>query len=104
MILVIIKLVIKYKDNKKELITKIIIAILPIIILQGSLTVTRLVNYKVYGVYTYNEINDGYFGKVLQTIYSVKQEKDIKYVTASREKINKLYEVSPILNSIKEHL
>ena len=104
MILIIINLVIKYKDNKKELIAKVIVAILPIIILQGSLIATRLVNYKSYGVYTYNEINDGYFGKVLQTIYSVKQEKDIKYVTASREKINKLYEVSPTLNSIKEHL
>ena len=55
--------------------------------------------------YLYNEINDGYFGKVIKTIYSVKTDEDIKYVTATRKKkMNLLYENSETLNSIKDEM
>lgn len=100
-LIIFINIIIKYRKNAGELIKRIIIVLLPIIILQGMLSLTRFINYKIYGVYTYNEINDGYFGKVLQTMYSVKTDEDIQYVTVTRDKIKKLYEVSPTLNSIK---
>lgn len=108
-----VSVVIQYlKNNKKELkkinwsefISKSIVVILPIIILFTSLHITRAINYKKYGVYVYNEINDGYFGKVIKIIYSIKTDEDIQYVTATRNKINILYESSETLNSIKPEL
>lgn len=76
----------KMKVHLKSFIAKLIICILPIIILFMSLNIIRFINYNKYGVYEYNEINDGYFGKVIKTIYSVKTDEDIKYVTATRKK------------------
>ncbi len=64
----------------------------------------KIYKSKNYGVFVYNEINDGYFGKVIKTIYSVKTDEDIKYVTATRKKMNLLYENSETLNSIKDEM
>lgn len=95
----------KKKNLKtKSLLYKTLAVATPIIILIVSLNITRTINYLNYGVYGYNEINDGYFGKVIKTIYSVKTDEDIQYVTATRKKINLLYEHSETLNSIKPEL
>lgn len=106
-LLTLILIVIKSKKqqmNWKELGSRVVVTILPIIILFCSLHAVRFVNYMNYGVYVYNEINDGYFGKVIKTIYSVKTDENIEYVTATRQKINLLYENSETLNSIKAEL
>lgn len=102
-LIIVINTIIKFKSNKGELVKRLIIAILPIVILEGMLNITRFINYKYYGVYTYNELNDGYFGKVLQTMYSIKNDENIEKVTVTRNKVNKLYEVSETLNSIKPY-
>lgn len=94
----------KEKESLKMMTAKLVITILPMIILIGTLHVVRFINYKYYGVYQYNEINDGYFGKVIQSIYSIKTDEDIQYVSATRNKIKIAYEVSPTLNSVKEQL
>ncbi len=107
-IITLINVIIEYIKNKekncKVLTKKIICAILPMVILILSLHAIRMANYSKYGVYEYNEINDGYFGKVIKLIYSVKTDENIKYVTATRKKINMLYEYSETLNSIKSQL
>lgn len=97
----------KKKEKKidwKNFTKKGIVTILPIFILMGSLHIVRTINYFTYGVYEYNEINDGYFGKVIKIIYSVETDEDIQYVTATRKKLNMLYEYSETLNSIKPQL
>ena len=106
-VLTIVLIIIKAKKEKiniKEIGAKVFIAILPLIILVVSLNTIRFINQKNYGVFVYNEINDGYFGKVIKTIYSVKTDEDIKYVTATRKKMNLLYENSETLNSIKDEM
>lgn len=106
-LLTLILIVLKNKEKHiewKKLLPKILVTILPMIILITSLNIVRTINYAQYGVYVYNEINDGYFGKVIKIIYSVKTDEDIQYVTATRNKINKLYEHSETLNSIKPQL
>lgn len=106
-VLTIVLIIIKAKKEKiniKEIGAKVFIAILPLIILVVSLNTIRFINQKNYGVFVYNEINDGYFGKVIKTIYSVKTDEDIKYVTATRKKMNLLYENSKTLNSIKDEM
>ena len=108
LILTIVLILIKYFKEKNiklnKLLIKTIVVITPMIILVLSLNVVRLLNYNKYGVFIYNEINDGYFGKVIKTIYSVKTDEDIQYVTVTRNKINMLYNYSETLNSIKPEL
>ena len=93
----------KIKINK-DLTYKVVVAILPIIILFISLNTVKLINKHYYGVSIYNEISDGYFGKVIKIMYSVKTDENIEYVTVTRNKLNKLYECSETLNSMKEEL
>lgn len=92
------------KTNIKSLSLKIFVVMLPIILLLCSNITLRVINNMYYGVATYNEINDGNFGKVIQSMYSIKTDEDIKYVTVTRKKLNKIYEASPTLNTIKENL
>ena len=105
--LTLILLIIRKKNKQicmKELCSKCIVTILPVFILFCSLHTIRFINYINYGIYVYNEINDGYFGKVIKTIYSIKTDEDIQYVTATRNKIKLLYENSETLNSVKDEL
>ncbi len=108
MIIVLGTLVYSVLKNKKhitkELVAKMVVTVLPLIILVISLHTVRCINQQVYGVYVYNEINDGYFGKVIKAIYSVKTEEDIQYVTATREKLHRIYPYSETLNSIQPQL
>lgn len=108
-VLLIISILLKNRKDKKiqwnqNVITKLIVAILPMLILIISLQAVKLVNYANYGIYAYNEINDGYFGKVIKTMYRVDTGENIQYVTVTRNKIKLLYENSPTLKSIEPEL
>lgn len=103
-IVVVVLSIIKYKNELKLCLKKIMVGILPMLILMCCMNLIRLINYKVYGVFVYNEINDGYFGKTIQSLYSIKTDENIQYVTVTKEKINIACEASPTLNSIKTQL
>lgn len=108
-VLLIISILLKNRENQKiqwnqNVITKLIVAILPMLILFISLQAVKLVNYANYGIYAYNEINDGYFGKVIKTMYRVDTGENIQYVTVTRDKIKLLYENSPTLRTIEPEL
>ncbi len=107
--LLIISILLQNRKDKKiqwnrKVVTKLIVAILPMLLLILSLQAVKLVNYAKYGIYAYNEINDGYFGKVIKTMYCVKTDENIPYVTVTRNKIKLLYENSPTLKSIEPEL
>lgn len=107
--LLIISILLQNRKDKKiqwnrKVVTKLIVAILPMLLLILSLQAVKLVNYAKYGIYAYNEINDGYFGKVIKTMYCVKTDENIQYVTVTRNKIKLLYENSPTLKSIEPEL
>jgi len=91
-------------SSKRNLIKRTLFFLLPIVILYASTHVISLINYHYYGVYTYNEINDSYFGSAMKSLYSVKNNEVIQYVSITREKINRLYEVSPSLKRIQPYL
>lgn len=96
---------IKGKKNKfTKKVRDVLVVFLPIIILAILNLSVKCVNYYYYNVFIYNEINDGYFGKVIKATYSVKDLENIQYVTNSRKKIRKLYSVSPTLKSIEKEL
>lgn len=103
-VILVVYSIIKNKKDKPLLTKKIVMSILPFLLLIGSLHLVRIINYNYYGVYAYNEINDGYFGKVIKTIYSIDSNEDIQYVTATRNKIKMLYDNSETLKSIENQL
>lgn len=104
--LTLILLVIIYINNKKYIfnLKKYLVVLLPIIILCSSTITISYINYKKYGIFTTNEINNSNFTLALKTIYSIKETENIQYVSVSRDKLNRLYKVSPTLNSIRGFL
>lgn len=102
-IVTIVLIIIKQK-NKKELIQHIMVALLPLLMLSGGNLCVKSINYLYYGIFSYNEINDSSFADAMKAIYSVKPEEKIERVSVTREKVERMYEVSPTLKSIEPFL
>ena len=103
-------ILINYFLNRKDsnaifikTILKILCILMPIWILIFSTTSIKLLNYKKYGVFIEKETNSN-LGKVLNVFYQVKAHEKIYRVDNTREKINRICEVSETLNSIKPQL
>lgn len=88
--------------NWKMARNKIALFFVPCIGILFFTIVISSINFMVYGVYMTNELNEGNFPKALQAMYSVKDDTPVPYVSVSRNKLEKLYEVSPTLHSIKD--
>ena len=90
--------------KKKINIKKLLTFVLPIIILYvGNFTVSSI-NYMKYGVFTRIDESDGGFASAIKAIYSVPTKDKIDYVTVTKEKLQRLYKVSPTLKSISKEL
>jgi len=98
-IVMLIILIISKIKNKKQ---KIAILSLPFIILFLSIQVISLFNYKYYGIYTVNQLNDSNYTKAVMLMMKVKPEKEIEHVEITRETLNRLYDVSPTFANLKE--
>lgn len=94
----------RHRREKLILFKKIFIFILPIIILASNINIIKLINYKYYGVYEINDLKNTYFSEVIGNIYSIKQNEKKEYVWVNRETLNKLYEISPTLATIKNEV
>lgn len=86
-----------------NIIVKSLIILMPIWILIFSTNAIRLINYKYYGIFIERE-SETYLNKVLAAFYSVKANEEYPRVDNTREKINRIYEVSETLSSIKPYL
>ena len=96
----------EFRENKRagRLITGTIICVLPFLILFAGNGWIRYQNEKYYGVPVRLEEEGGAFADALKAIYSVKNKEDISYVSVTNEKLRRLYQASPTLNSIRETL
>ena len=91
--------------NKKKLNIKFLGTLfIPFIVLFLCNTAIKLVNYKAYGVMVRVDEDDTPFSKVIETIYSVPPKEEIEYVSVTKEKLERIYEVSPTLKSIEPEL
>ena len=106
LVVTIILIGIKIIDEKgvKQKITHSLVMAIPIITLFVTNLLISSLNYYAYGIFTTNELNDSNFKNAMQSIYSVKNNEDIEYVSVTREKVKRLYKMSPSLNSIKDEL
>ncbi|MDD3453398.1 MAG: hypothetical protein PHN42_03930 [Bacilli bacterium] len=89
--------------NKFQL-KKIIIFILPLIILQTFNIGISTINYMKYGVFTRVDLSNTNFSEAIEAIYSVPTYDNIEYTSVTKEKLERLYDISPSLNSISEEL
>lgn len=94
----------KIKENIINIVTKSAIFIIPICIVFLVDVLIGYMNYSKYGIFISNEKSKGYIDKCIHAINSVKVEDDIDYVSASRKKIKKIYEISPTLKGIEKDL
>lgn len=90
-------------NNLKNVIMKTFIILMPIWILVLSTLTIKTFNYIKYGVFVEKETSS-YFGKALSAFYEVKPNDKIDRVDNTREKIDRICEVSESLNSIKPNI
>ena len=88
---VILLLLFIYKVYKKRSLKTIMVCITPIVILIASLNIVSYINYKHYGIYTYNEIQKSEFKNTYKKILQIKDDDKFHQVSIPRSTINKLF-------------
>lgn len=88
-------------DNIKQRFLNIGIVFVPVISLVMVTNIISLVNYKVYGVY---EVRDDSYNEAVASLEKVKANVKIEKVTNTREKLDRIAQVSPAMQSIKQEL
>ncbi len=80
------------------------VLLLPFLILLSGNRLVAGINERVYGARVRLEVADGNFGKALKTIYSIENARDVPRVSVTREKLERLYALSPSLALIRAEL
>ena len=93
-----------YSFYKERKIKTIVISLIPIIILQASLNLVSFINYKYYGIYTYNEIEKSEFNNTYKKILQIKDDDKIHMVSIPKSTIYKLAENTKTFNFSKEEI
>ena len=88
----------------KKRVQYIIILLLPFLALPACRLPITLINGVVYNSWTDNELTHGAFPKVMKALYAIDMEEPTPYTSIGREKIEKVYEISPTLASIQDSL
>ena len=80
------------------------LCVIPFAFLLGGNELIRQKNREVYGLPILLEASEGKFAHALRSIYSVRNEEELQYMSVSREKLERLYAASPSLRSIRGKL
>ena len=78
--------------------------LLPLLIVPAGNAFIRHQNLKYYGAAVRLECSDGAFAEALKTMYAVKDKEPVPLVSVTREKLERFYDVSPELASIRDEL
>ncbi len=100
----IILFLIVYTIFKEKKIKPIIISLIPIVILQMSLNLVSFINYKYYGIYTYNEIEKSEFHNTYKKILQIKDDEKKCMVSIPKSTIYKLVDNTKTFNLTKEEI
>ena len=100
----IILFLIVYSIYKERKIKTLVISIIPIIILQLLLNIVSFVNYKYYGIYTYNEIEKSEFHNTYKKILQIKDDEKIHMVSIPKSTLYKLVDNTKTFNLTKEEI
>lgn len=89
-------------NDRKKIILKVILVLLPFISLFTFNRIYSFVNYKLYGVNVVSDKSGGNFSRMIKDIFLIEDSENNRndiWVTSST--INKLYEVSPTFKKLK---
>ena len=93
------------RDIKKgDKVKKTAITAIPVAMLVLSTIIISSINYADYGIYTTNELNKSNFTQAIKLIYAVKPSEEVERASVPRSTMEKIYAVSPTLNSIRGEL
>ena len=100
----VILFVIAYNIIKDRKIKNIIISLIPIILLYGSLNLISFINYKHYGIYTYNEIQKSEFHNTYKKILQIKDDEKIEFVSIPKSTLYKLSDNTKTFNLTRKEI
>ena len=96
--------VIVYSIFKNRKMKTVIISLIPMIILYGSLNLVSFINYKHYGIYTYNEIQKSEFHNTYKKILQIKDDEKIEKVAIPKSTLYKLSDYTKTFNLTREEI
>lgn len=88
---------------RSAVIGSVILFLAPFMLLLGGNAVISAVNGQYYGIALRSEVS-GEFGKMLRTMYSIRNKEEQAYVSVSAEKLQRMYAVSPTLSRIRPEM
>lgn len=91
------------RKNRSGRICAVVVFLMPFLLLLGGNAAIAAINQHYYGLPIRNEASAG-FGKMLKTMYSIKNQEDHRYVSITAEKLERMYAVSPTLRKIEAEL
>ena len=100
----IIGFIIIYSFIKNRKIKVLIYNLVPILMLVLSLNMVSFINYKYYGIYTYNEIQKSEFHNTYKKILKIKDDTKISQVSIPKSTLYKLAEYSKTFDFTKEEI
>lgn len=105
-IMVFIIMIVKRFDKTclKYYLIKLCMVVLPLAILIIGNQTVKEINHHYYGISASTDTNATHFTDAVKAMYSVKDEENIPMVSVSRQKMEKLYENSETLQSVREYL
>jgi len=93
-----------YTFIKNKNIKTILLNTIPFIILFGSLNIISLMNYKHYGIYTYNEIQKSEFHNTYKKILQIKDDEKKETISIPKSTIYKLSDYTETFNLSREEI
>ena len=92
------------KTRQRKFIIHAAMSVLPVAVFAAALLCVALINHSYYGIFTTNELSGSNFSKAIKSIYAVPPTEDIAYVSVPQSTLEKIYEVSPSMESIQPQL
>lgn len=100
----VIAFIIIYNIIKYKKIRIFLLNLTPVMILIISLNLISIVNYKHYGIYTYNEIQKSEFHNTYKKILQIKDDEKKEQISIPKSTFYKLAENSKVLDYTKEEI
>lgn len=100
----VIGFVIIYNFFKNKKLKTLLINLIPIMVVVISLNLVSFVNYKHYGIYTYNEIQKSEFHNTYKKILQIKDDKKIHMVSIPKSTLYKLIDNTKTFDFSKDEL
>ena len=101
--IVILGILILYKLLKTRNYKLMFLGIIPFIVLYLNLNIVSLINYKHYGIYTYNEIQKSNFKDTYKKVLQIKDDKELDKVSIPKTTMYKLTKIKEF-NISKEEI